>query len=717
MKHKRRSLFTRSVSGLLVATQVFLAVPMASAGGSDKPAGKGKPAAPAPAPVKVNRAVPDVVPPATMPQFSTTPTDAEIFRAHVFEEPLVPVGASTAAENQALARAITAYAESSERERVDAFESFLQDHPRSAWRASVLADLGIVYRRSGYFSKALVAWSEAWTLSKDETEAKAHAVADVALSYWATLLARLGRMGELEALLKEVKGRDVRGSAATRLGQAKESLALMRTDPERSFRCGPLALGHLVAIARKSEKPEPRVASFPSTTKGTSLLQMKTLGLEVGLEVAIARREAGAALLAPAIVHWKAGHFAALVREDNGKYLIEDPTFSDAIWMSKAAIDEESTGYMLVMDQPLPAGWRAVTDAEGGTIWGKGAPPAANLADVDCHQASTGGCAGPGMPTAAIQLMSLNVRIGDIPVGYSPPVGPDMSFVVTYNSREAFQPQTFTYSNLGDKWTFGWLSYVQDDPSNPTADAQVYLGGGGAETSTGYDATTHAYAPSQRTGAIVVRTSANPIRYERRYVDGSVDVFSQPDGAASFPRKVLLTSWVDPAGNAATLTYDASLRIVAAADAIGQVTTFSYDIPGDPLRITKVTDPFGRVARFDYNDSGQLSGITDVIGMSSSFTYGQGDFIATMTTPYGTTAFSMNGPYSGSYGSNDSPAITMVDPMGGTDVVMGVGHQQANRFPISSPRPRWASRATTTAWPTAARCTGTSARRRCTPAT
>jgi len=64
-----------------------------------------------------------------------------------------------------------------------------------------------------------------------------------------------------------------------------------------------------------------------------------------------------------------------------------------------------------------------------------------------------------------------------------------------------------------------------------------------------------------------------------------------------------------------------------------------YDDLADALRITKVTDPFGRYAVLEYNDDGLLEKITDVIGIESSFEY-EGNFIKTMTTPYGSTHFS-----------------------------------------------------------------------------
>src|SRR5262245_23081155 len=106
-----------------------------------------------------------------------------------------------------------------------------------------------------------------------------------------------------------------------------------------------------------------------------------------------------------------------------------------------------------------------------------------------------------------------------------------------------------------------------------------------------------------------------------------------------------MTQWNDPAGNAVTFTYDSSLRLIAATDAIGQVTTLSYDLTSDPLKITRVTDPFGRLATFDYTSTGRLLRITDVVGMPSSFGYDPAaDFISTLTTPYGTTLFTYGEP-------------------------------------------------------------------------
>src|SRR5437879_9871113 len=127
-----------------------------------------------------------------------------------------------------------------------------------------------------------------------------------------------------------------------------------------------------------------------------------------------------------------------------------------------------------------------------------------------------------------------------------------------------------------------------------------------------------------------------------------------------------MTQWVDPAGNAVTIGYDPNFRVTTITDALGQVTTLSYDLPSDSLKITKVTEPFptGRYATFAYNASGRLASITDEIGIQSILTYASDgtNYITSLQTPYGTTTFA-----TGQSGTNGW--IEMTDPLGGKERV------------------------------------------------
>ncbi len=334
---------------------------------------------------------------------------------------------------------------------------------------------------------------------------------------------------------------------------------------------------------------------------------------------------------------------------------MQDPTFGNR-WISERVLEEAASGYFLVSSgTSLPAGWRSVSDAEGATVWGKGSTKwrdfGANtpydwclpcwllaaffggLADLD----SSGGDAGGGMAVATVNLMLTSLRVGDKPVGYKPPVGPAIQFVATYNQSESGQPAYFSYSNLGQKWTFNWLAYITDNPNSPNADVSYYTDGGGTLTFTGFDSDSQSFAPEIKSQAILTRTTPNS--YVLLFPDSSKYVFAQPTSQGGYSRNVLLTQKVDPQGNSAQISYDSQFRVVAVTDAIGQVTAFSYKDAADPLKITQVTDPFGRFATFQYNAKGLLAQITDCIGLTSQFTYDNATFIQALTTPYGTTSF------------------------------------------------------------------------------
>src|SRR5205085_8917560 len=187
-------------------------------------------------------------------------------------------------------------------------------------------------------------------------------------------------------------------------------------------------------------------------------------------------------------------------------------------------------------------------------------PPDASDRKFDCLNAA-GSSGGLPMARYTVETMVASLVIEDTPIRYTPPRGPAINFMVSYNQREVRQPQTFKYSNLGPKWTFNWLSYVTDDPNNPSADVAVFLATGGSRTYSGFDAQTQSYPPDAFTHAALVRTS--PTTYERRFPDGSKHVFALSDASTSFPRKVFMTQVIDPAGNAATIVFDSNFRITA----------------------------------------------------------------------------------------------------------------------------------------------------------
>jgi len=612
----------------------------------------------------VNRHVPHVQAPPVSLTFSQSPRDAEFLRVGIFKEPLTPVGSTSSRDNRDLAQAIIAYdtavKSTGDRDQVSPLTDFLSSHPKSAWRPALLVNLGLIYRETGHYSKALdtfkVAWSETGAL-KDKNGV---VLGDLAIAQFTQLDAYLGRKEELSQLLQGVQNRQFHGTAAELISASRRGLDHMKEWPQLSFRCGPLALLRILLHTDKhpSSAAIQSLENDQSTPNGLSLPMVKAMSDKAGMHYQMAYRTPGAKVIFPAVVNWKTNHYAAVIGVDRSHYLVQDSTFGGDIRMTQQTLDEEASGYFLVPAGPLPAGWRPVAVAEGSKIWGRGDT------GMNTDNGSTGpdtgtpvnpthpSCPGP-CTTWSVEAMSVSLLLHDRPLHYAPPIGPAINIDVDYSHRDIQQPGTFNYVNLGSKWTINWISYVTDDIGS-SLKADLYVQGGGDEqyTMPGWSALTSYVSPFNQ--AVMTRTVdslGQTTSFTRWLKDGSREVFAAPLG-----NKFFMTAKIDPQGNQVTITYDAQMRIAALTDAIGQVTTFSYE-NSDPLKITKITDPFGRSTKFTYTTAGQLESITDMIGITSSFDYDTGDFIDALTTPYGTTHFSYAE-------TGDSRSLDAVDTLG-----------------------------------------------------
>lgn len=591
------------------------------------------------------------------------PMVVEIQHVKVFAEPLVPIGGMPSAEEStALQAAIHAYRVQGDTERVEPFVKFLEAYPRSPWRSSLLLDMGLTYRHTGYFTRALDAWEQSWALSKNSSDPDARAVADRSVCELIELNSRLGRQDRLKDLYAEIAGRSISGSSAQRVHNLREGLWLMQNEPGTSFRCGPMALAACARVLGHPDAIE-LLGNFKSTTQGTSLEENVQWAKKCGLAFDPVYRKPGEAVVVPSLVHWKAGHFAAIVKKEGDRYLLQDPTFGEETWVSRNAIDDEASGYELVPHDRLPSGWRIVGQEEASAIRGKGTVGTAPKNGPFPPKTKPASC---GMPTYSFDLPYVALEFGDIPVGYQPPRGYPVQFELNYTQQDTYQPQTFSYSNVGTGWSFTWLSYITDDPANPGQNVALFSQIGGQEPFAGYNASSGAFAPQAYTYESLVRVGAG--NYQLTHPDGSKEIYSQVDGASTYPRRVFLSQRIDAAGNTLTFSYDAQMRLTAVTDALGHATSLSYGSSSDPYKITQVTDPFGRTAKLTYNGSGLLSSITDALGLVSSFAYGPtsaspsaaATFVNAMTTPYGTTSFTCGG-------GGINKWVVATDPLGNSE--------------------------------------------------
>ena len=581
--------------------------------------------------------------PAARAEFFVEPTAGEIQRVRVLEELIVPMGSTSpnAEENQLLATALM----SAQKSRVATgaadialLEQFAQRFPQSAWRPALLTNLGLEYYRRGSFSKALDAWQRAWDLGKSATDPQPAAVVNRAVAELAKMHARLGQMSDLERIFAEIGNRPMSGSPAETIAHTRDALSNMKTRPEISFRCGPSALDGIIALRNPADPSRAMLREVASTTDGTSLALLVELAAKCKLSAQAVRRDGAVSIPVPAVVHWKLGHYGALLRHEGDRYLLQDPTFGNTQWIRQTVIDEESSGYFLLtgVGSDLPRGWQAIPAKEAASVWGKGNTTSSNPNGTGPNNPTPAPppneCPGMAVWTVHLMLTSLNLR--DTPLSYLPPVGPAIAFSLNYDMREVNQPATFNFSNFGNRWNFNYASTLTFDTNN----AYLRSGAGGTQEFTNFDSASAAYpvfsSRDVQTRSIVVRQAATV--YQQQFPDGSINVFELVDGSG----RAYQTKFIDPQGNMIQFGYDGLFRLTTITDAIGQITKLAYTFPSDTLKVTKITDPFGRTAQFSYNVAGQLTRITDAVGLTSDFTYGAADAVLTLVTGYGTTSFS-----------------------------------------------------------------------------
>jgi YD repeat-containing protein len=567
------------------------------------------------------------------------------------DEPLVATAATSAQEDAALDAALLNFRrappEADFPPRAEPLIAFVAAHPHSPWRAAILTNLGIGYYRAGYFSKALVAWEQAWQAGRHARDPAARALADRAVGELARMYARLGHAEALQALLDDIVKRPVSGPATELLAGAREGLWAFRNDHGKAYLCGPMALRSLLARAHAPASALELMNAQRSGPRGFDLAQLSALAERAALPHRLIHRTPGEPIPVPSVVHWKLDHYAAIVDEQDGRYLVQDPTFASGdAWLTRAAIDAEASGHFLVpQDASSDAHWRSVSPEEARSIHGMGYTtnnePGNTLSEsLGLHEPSCN-----RMCESNAKTMLVSLHLSDVPVGYTPPKGPPAQVRLSCHQRESGRPAVFGFFNIGPKWTLSVQSWIEDDPARPGVGVVRHAGGGGFVGPLdygSYSGATGAFSPERVSRAVLVRLPASgaATSYELRQPDGSKQVFAQPDGATSVPRRMFLTQVVDPAGNALTLHYDAQLRLASILDATGRSTTFTYGLASSPLLVTRITDPFGRHADLGYDAQGRLASITDVIGITSSFSYDAKGLVDTMTTPYGTSRFS-----------------------------------------------------------------------------
>ncbi len=617
-------------------------------------------------------------------ELSADPTDSELGKLRVFEIALAPSSAAPIpGENHDLAAAIKqTFADQSD-DSLQNLQDFVTKYPESRWVVAVELNRGLMLYKHGYFTKVVEAYQTAWNAGKTETLKPAVELAARAAAELMQMNCRVGRLDEAKSLMAELKNAKPDSVAAFEINRTKQAIWHMENKPGSSFLCGPFALKEILKYQKSLAANDRLFQTFQSPKTGFSLDKVLEMSDQLGMNMQMAKRKPGAAVIVPAVVNWKLGHYAALVEQKGNSIHSIDPTFRNETWLSVKALDSESSGYFLVPAGDLPQGWEPVSAEEGAKVFGKGFQGLQQSPCPWCNNPQTGGGSSgcPSckyMPVPSIDLVTASLMLKDTPLFYKPPVGPAMNFSLQYHQNYGNEMPA---SNFGTNWAFSWQGNVSFDYITNVSETvsggvtvysvsytpynfQCFTEGGGGEV----------FTPGQNSVftnglyQVTANLSGMPTAVTCRMPDGTVKTYSVA-GIGEASANLLLTQITDPQGNTVSLTYDSGEyrnRILSITDAIGQSTTFSYG-DTDPYKITEIADPFGQTAFFSYDSNENLQSITDLLGLTTTFAYNAVGAIspswpASMTTPYGTTYF--NYTNSENFTNSSLDEIEIVDPLG-----------------------------------------------------
>lgn len=272
-----------------------------------------------------------------------------------------------------------------------------------------------------------------------------------------------------------------------------------------------------------------------------------------------------------------------------------------------------------------------------------------------------------GAPVWMVNMVNLNFYMADTPLWYDSPIGPPMELKLSYNSL------TSHGGRFGNKWQLNYESILYEAVDNngvpvgmmiimPDGKRELYVANGPDN-----------YLSPYQVFSRLTRLAAN--HFELTFPDGSVYVYKIPAGVSSTVS--LMVEIRDSHGQKLSLGHNAEAKLTTITDALGNVTTLSYNIDG---LVIQAADSFGRTALFEYDANRNLTKITDMGGYWTRFTYRHyvltNYYLESMTHAGGSWGFYFepsddtagSGPYPppGAQMSNVS-RLTITNPGGGKE--------------------------------------------------
>jgi RHS repeat-associated protein len=594
-----------------------------------------------------------------------------ISHSFTFPQPILWVGDQPPdeAENQALWAALEAARTNRLAEPLQRVDEFISVHPTSAWTPSLRANLGAYYRQSGRYTLALNHLQAAWSATKDASQGPARLVADQAYADYVSFLADLGRSDELSVMFKEGAARSVgRGPLQQAVNAAREGYQLMLADPSASYKCGTFALNQVALALRGRSFNSAAILQAPSPSMGFSMTKLVELAAANKLGLIAVRRPKGEAVVVPCVVHWKQGHYAAILRHTEERYeLVDAAQQGKAHWVSARTLEAETSGYFLIPAAMNP-GWPVLTQEETDLVLGKGGPN--NIIDGDDGECSggpggggggaggggahpplgggvgsaqvaasagqlacpTGGCGATGDPASqdgeedngddscscegmavwGVSEPYISLWLHDAPLpSYQPGKGAPAPFKLSYKQRSE-RAVSSQYFNVGGSWNCGWLSYVTYDPRYGTPAG--YSMAGGADRNLGVPET------------VVTNPDGSKSTQYRSdfYTKTRFQTISTPYSVLTNINRTFPNGGVERYNYFSDGATEGRAYLSEKADSAGHTTRFSYTSASGIVKLVYVIDPDGHTNSLSYTNAdfpAQITGVTDPFNRTCTLQY------------------------------------------------------------------------------------------------
>jgi RHS repeat-associated protein len=524
-----------------------------------------------------------------------------------------------------------------------ALETFISQHPDSAWTPSLEANLAKYYREHGRFSLALEHWQSAWLKLKKHSDPNAKAVGDFIMAHWAELLARLGSTEALQKLYQETQGRTLDSGPLQQLfNRSQEAFGQMVSSPEWAHRCGWGALHSAAQVLHPGDNRLSSLIGEAATREGLSLQNLAATSARLGVPMIPVQVPGARSLPVPSVVHFQVGHFGTIIARRGDRYLLADSALDQPAWVSFAEILAEASGFFLVPADSVPSNGRRLAIQEAAQVLGRGYP---NLIP-DNEDSFLTPSSSMDLPDWSVSEPFVNLWIQAPVLRYPQAPGLTLEMGLTFRQRNTVSASS--YYNFGNTWESSWLGYVDYtslwDPEPPGSwnhdnIGPTYLALGGVHFFAQDGSTREYYSQGVMTNTATPQSAI--VNFSMVLPTGSWLKFSAQQSFGLGQRRAYLKYIYDPQGREVFLNYSETngiMRLNSVNDVMNRTTQFYYK-SANLGRVTEIVDPYNRTNRFSYSGSGALTNITNPEGYGAGFAYDGQGVVTNLATPYGTTTF------------------------------------------------------------------------------